>query len=1417
MWSIFTFGNGDVITQILLGLRILMTTGRYESLLELAFVILALIGLVFFVFNRRILLPIFFGALVIFYASVRITVDVIVEDQVNPDVPDQVVNGVPLAVALPAYISGQVGFYLTQLVEASFALPVQYTQGQSTFNRPLFDLQKILGATLKDSDLAKNTDIYFMSCVFVEIGFAQKNRGTLERSGNLLTDIAAVNNALSAVGYSGGMLEPTARTCPDFYNAFIINAGVGYAGGALDYNSAMNALRTNLQLTAASLITEEDVANDLRAFLIPVAGQSGRQMIDNSLLINAWRHAEHEDANRKGSASESILLQQQALRQELKGQTYSRALVAQKLIPMLRTIVEGLVYAMTPIILVLAFSPGLTKMAGLYLKSFIWLQTWGPMYAIMNFVLFHEGKSRMAGLLATSAGGNVNLQTYDTLMDFVGTLNATAADYSTMVPVMAWALVWGGSWVSSAIAGGARSVEATASQVGGQFGRNQGTAAMDGPAYRHESVQAGNNHVIGHSQDNGPSYSVPVGMGGVRVDSQRGTSTIYDTQGGETTIGANGLVTYHGPDGQRVYDQKTGYDHSGVYRRQEHDPIYGQTATFQTQVLGDKVQKDGVVTRNNVPRNVSAVMDQQTGDIVSRTEQSVHGGIQKTKIYGDDQQATTTASGTGEVVAHFPNGMARPVTGELHASATGVAKDDLDTVGRGTLDGNAGGQKIHFEGPVYEGKDGKLHMNVVDGDTSSRVNFNGVDELGVPMQETMAANSPTSTYAAHGEVDNLAVVNPYSGQVEHMSGMLTDQGERDYSHDPEHPERHSKQALFETNVNGSTQVFQGKLSHDGKEWQFETTSMADVQGGAKSSKGSIELDTPEGKLQFTGDTQSWRNSNTGQLEFSMRGGTMTMPDGKQTAVGWANYSSGHLLYADAHTGVTQRDTDPDGTTRISYGDPGSKERRFEETSMPLAAMRSGVGSDKAPVYTLTGRVGRQREGIEELDEAGKYQEKNVSESYSMVGPNGAFKISGVGRVGQLDDPDVRQNLGTKITAEHEGQTIGIAEGTEAKQFDSSAPVLKIDPVAGQMTYQVDSNKVKLSKDGKSESVQHEIVSPLTMKPAYTESQKGQRSWEGKWATQQFGSLVDTSNSKVGPVEFEIAGQKYSGQGTIWSDKDGNRLAATVSSTAQYQALGLRFEDGKWLPTKIVRDQAADGNANITHLSSGNTDVRPVDIKLPNGKMATVFVDQQLETSGMDQMTNPDAKGKVIAERAMGVSNGEVFGMGAPKSGGPEQFGTYKFSRDPQNPDHIVSDFTSLSTEHVEGRGGHAVDAKLSSSGESLITRAEKGHDVQDLDRWIKDNRKEAQETYVGAFLMPAMEAVTGQKIDTQDAPFWGKVMESGEYMRLGYNAAETAASALIRARALKRVYSDWKAAKAAGNAAKEAELLKQVGPPLMSP
>jgi len=131
MWEIHTFGNGDVIASVLAGIRLLMMTGPYTGLLLFAILLLSALAIGNFMIDRRQYFPLFFGAVVVFYISTQIPVDVLVVDEVNSDVADQVVAGVPLAVALPAYASGYAGWRFTQLVETAFAIPANYSTGRS--------------------------------------------------------------------------------------------------------------------------------------------------------------------------------------------------------------------------------------------------------------------------------------------------------------------------------------------------------------------------------------------------------------------------------------------------------------------------------------------------------------------------------------------------------------------------------------------------------------------------------------------------------------------------------------------------------------------------------------------------------------------------------------------------------------------------------------------------------------------------------------------------------------------------------------------------------------------------------------------------------------------------------------------------------------------------------------------------------------------------------------------------------------------------------------------------------------------------------------------------------------------------------------------------------------------------------------
>lgn len=941
MWDIYTYGNGDVISQVMLGLRIMMTTGRFESLFHLALLGFVLFGLVYYAFNRRApMLPLFLGAIIILYASVRITVDVSVMDQVNPDVADVVVTGVPIAVALPAYVTGQVGFFVTQLVEASFAIPVQYTQGQSTYNRPLFDFQKVLTATLTDSDLARNLDIYFMFCVFPEVDLQQKNLGTLMSAGDLLAAFAATNNALTALGYAGGTREAAPRTCPDFYNILVAPA---FTGPGADYTNAMRLLRTKLQLTAASPIDEIGLTDDLRANLLPVAGQDSTQLINNVLLINRWRHAEHEDAKRKADPAESILLEQRAVRQDLKEQAFSRSNVAQKMIPMLRTIVEAMVYIMSPFILTLAISPGMMKMVSLYWKCFLWLLTWGPLYAVMNFVLFQEARSRLGGLLAAATSANVNMETYDALNEFIAMMNSTAADYAFLVPGIGWALVWGGSAIGSSFGAGAKTAEGAASSVASQFARGEGRALLEGPAYHTEPVSLPRGQVIGHGVESGPQFSIPVGAGGVRVDNQNGTADIFDSHGGVTKLGSNGTVIYHGSEGQYTRRADGSYE-SGVFRHSMFDSHSGQQVQVQTSVFGDMVEDRFTYTGGDgVGRSVMVQRNQNSGVISDRTEQSIHDGLRENRTISDKGYESFNQSGNLMLWRHYGD---RVEADQALVTVAGFRESGMssDQVTNATIQSTIDGKS--FQSGTLEKKNGQWHFFAQQFEKEK-----GGKETGIAggLQRTILGGPDHAQFFLETGNKSFMTVGPF-GQSGFIAGSVLARGTVDDT-DKANPKTNYSNFSVSEDRGGITHTVFGQVrkDEDGMEKLFVShESWEQGSKGMRHGPQTIGGYTFEGT--FTGLTGKANDSNVPTLFNGM------VMDSKNPSA--QPFQASALL--------------KDGKVAFLSGQDGDIKTSHEKRTLPDGTQLEGTftevngfGKDSSPVTLFHGKekplLGPERE------------------------------------------------------------------------------------------------------------------------------------------------------------------------------------------------------------------------------------------------------------------------------------------------------------------------------------------------------------------------------------------------------------------------------------------------------------------------
>lgn len=654
MWEIHTFGNGDVIASVLAGIRLLMMTGPYTGLLLFAILLLSALAIGNFMIDRRQYFPLFFGAVVVFYISTQIPVDVLVVDEVNSDVADQAVAGVPLAVALPAYASGYAGWRFTQLVETAFAIPANYSTGRSTLNRPMFDLQKIVGAEIRDGDLEERIGSYLMDCVFADMELTPPLAGSptitvLRTSGDLLTDIATANLA-RAVGMTG-------IPCATYYTGELVPR---FAIGSPGYDKSNRYLQTELQVMPLSILDEVGIADALLGNLIP-AGQTGRQLINNAMIIKAWRQAMIQEKSKYKDTTASVAELQKTLTINLKQQAFSTSNLVQKMVPMLRTIIEGIVYLSTPVVLVLAMSPAMGAVLGLYIKMFLWLQTWGPLYAILNLVFYQEARARLTSITAAGGFGSVNLSSYDSYLEFVSMMNSVSGDYIWMVPTVGWALVWGGSSIGSALSGAGRSAQDTSSHVAGEFAAGRGQTMLEGQGPRWEQkTQLSNgtfaDGVIGHASGSHMTMAPVSGSSGISMVDQAGTMTMRGQDGSVTSLAANGAMTVQNPYGSYSKD-RDGKLTSGVFRGKVFDPESGRSMFMQQEVRGDEIYSRGVYRDGSgMEHQVEQVQNQSSGEQVSRLDSFQSAGLKGELKTQSDGTSELSLKRTGSSSVSHPGG-----------------------------------------------------------------------------------------------------------------------------------------------------------------------------------------------------------------------------------------------------------------------------------------------------------------------------------------------------------------------------------------------------------------------------------------------------------------------------------------------------------------------------------------------------------------------------------------------------------------------------------------------------------------------------------------------------------------------------------------------------------------------------------------
>ena len=457
MYELFTLGGGPYLVDLLNAVAAITSGGAYITLAQLA----GAAGVAWILFRTAfggswrdnakwiLLFVTVWGAMIVPKATVRVV------DRLDPALAPAVVANVPVGLALFASITSQVGDGLTRLTEQAFTLPndLVYRRHGLIFGARLAATATRLEVT--DAVFARNLRNFTRQCVFHALLLGHISADDLRESTDVWSLVTA-GGSPSAGASPARMFEFATRQAAGATGATPVDkAIVTCRDGAARLNAAWTAeinragtlfgrrifpdARTQA-LARAELLAALPAAHD---FLIG-ASRSAAEILRQQMVLNAVHDAGEQWAAEAGNAA--ALQTYTEARAEAQTAAAYRAIgrQAETWVPLLRIVFECLYVGAFPLAVLLMLTPAGMTIFRSYVTGLIWLQSWGPLYAILHRISMGEAAERMQAA-ALMPNGEVGIS----LVAQAG-IRAVAADVAVMsgylsmsVPFLAAALAYG--------------------------------------------------------------------------------------------------------------------------------------------------------------------------------------------------------------------------------------------------------------------------------------------------------------------------------------------------------------------------------------------------------------------------------------------------------------------------------------------------------------------------------------------------------------------------------------------------------------------------------------------------------------------------------------------------------------------------------------------------------------------------------------------------------------------------------------------------------------------------------------------------------------------------------------------------------------------------------------------------------------
>lgn len=436
VWEIYSYGSGEYLRQVFNAIAMIFGNGDYFDAWRIV-TLVTFIGIMIKVaFSRegaahfRYVMTVIFIVYTLFIPKTR----VVITDTIVPSNSATVAN-VPIGIAMTAGAFSKFGYWMTKTTETVFGMPTQNkpTKTGFLFYSQLFE--QLNKATISDKRTAENYRKFFASCVIVDgIGHKRFSWEDVVNAPNLDNFFKTrTANTLAGFFYTDSGGASSFQFCRQGYSKISTDL-IGTMPQTLkkisvpwvkDYNGVNNAanfLKNNLGITVAEFTGQTtDVNTIMKQYM-------------GSNELHAALAAFSADVNDTTTSNYIIA------RANTERSTTFKAVgrVAAERLPLVRVVMEGIIYALFPFIgLMMLASP--LAVGATYLKALIWINLWAPIFALIHFAKVSFDTDRITGMVEVYGGLTANGINH--LNNYMSDASSIAGYLMGGLPVITWILL----------------------------------------------------------------------------------------------------------------------------------------------------------------------------------------------------------------------------------------------------------------------------------------------------------------------------------------------------------------------------------------------------------------------------------------------------------------------------------------------------------------------------------------------------------------------------------------------------------------------------------------------------------------------------------------------------------------------------------------------------------------------------------------------------------------------------------------------------------------------------------------------------------------------------------------------------------------------------------------------------------------